>query len=600
MQLWQETYLNNLREIARLRLLFGAEKTDFGTWYEAYRAAEERLRAIREENTCLLSTHFFPLLDRLPGASREELDELTAFGAELMDWKANLDCGLFVAIHDALLKLSRLRRDRSGVIRELYQLGMGLFYLQRPLVGIDSPEASSMAFHNEMVFTEAASYFRYFDALDSDEDRAYVVRSMANVSICSVSFKHRLSASMRTIRTAKDPSYRAAAPSLPWDTYLRRGYQQLSTLRSRLSDPGITQTEVAAVMDACYEVFKPETASENPSRRWLWPYYEMEFHCGYVGLEQTVERLEKLIRETPAHEYDVSGMYGNVQLPVVYGRMLRDHEKLRRDPDRRRFLDFAYRKMMENLLTVPLETPTDELIYLLIAVITDFYEIPESVSYREVTTHLMQRYAGRLYMRSLTAGELLSCLCAFIYDRAPDSFNRLPVLADMPDAEARRTALLDFASACGFYCDFGLIKMNMERTMQSRNLFENESRMVRLHTVSGYDDLRRRESTARFADVARGHHTPYTGAQDDPSGYVRLESPCRQVTDLAALVSDLLDWEGGDVAAWARSAREKAGSRFSPRATVYLADETLLRRLDEILRADRARCRRVYDEHFAG
>ena len=248
---WQEAYLRNVREVDQLRALFSAEREDFDTWYQRHLEHEARLRTLKNENTALLSGELFPLLDRLHEASPEEIAQLTDFSGQLVDWKTNLDCGVFIAVHEALLKLYRHRRDRSGVIRELYQVGMGLFYLQRSLVSVDCKAAASLRFRNEMVFTEAASFFRYFETLDSDETRGYVIRSMANISISAVNYKRRIEASMRTIRTARDPAYRALAPDLPWDTYLRRGYQQLSTLRTQLSDPAITRTEVAAVMDAC-------------------------------------------------------------------------------------------------------------------------------------------------------------------------------------------------------------------------------------------------------------------------------------------------------------------------------------------------------------
>ena len=185
MQDWQETYIRNVREVAEIRQLFSVEEPDFDAWYAQYRAREARLQVLKAENTALLSTRFFPLLDELHSASPETIADLEAFGDVLMDWKTNLDCGVYVAIHDALLSLCRVRRDRDGIIRELYKLGMGLFYLQRPLVGVYCRQADSMHFRNEMVFTEAGSYFRYFDRIENSDTRAYILRGWANISICS-------------------------------------------------------------------------------------------------------------------------------------------------------------------------------------------------------------------------------------------------------------------------------------------------------------------------------------------------------------------------------------------------------------------------------
>jgi len=387
------------------------------------------------------------------------------------------------------------------------------------------------------------------------------------------------------------------APALPWDTYLNRAHQQLSSSRSQLSSQEITQAEVAAVMDSCYEVFKPEAQSDHPSVRWLWPYYEMEFNCGYVSLETTVERLEKLILEAPETDYSASGLYGGVQLPIYLGRMMKKHDKLRRDEEHRRFLGEAYHKMLRMLMTIPPAYCDQNFSYVLVMVASDFYEAEGLLSYQEVTAQLMRRFAGRLYLQSLKAGDLLACICDYIWNRDPGYFSFLPLLADVGNADEQREKLIQFARDCGLYHDFGLFKMNMERIQQTRALFENEAAMYRLHTVSGYNDLRLRESTRPFADIARGHHSSYTG-ENDPSGYVRMESPYRQMTDLAALVSDLLEHEEEGIAAWAKGLRQN--SRFSPQAAAYLMDETLLDALNRALTDREAERYRTAYEYYYG
>ena len=600
MRAWQEKYIQNAREIAEIRQMFPLEKLSWDQWYARHRTKEACLAALKSENTALLNDNLFPLLDRLPDADRTETDELCAFADELMDWKTNLDCGVYVAVHDALLSLSRIRGDREDVIRELYRLGMGLHYLYRSLTGIACPEATAMYFHNEMVFTEAASYLRHFAALKSDEARAFAIRAMANISICNTSYKRRIAASVRTVDIARSPEYRAIAPSLPWQTYLERAYQQLSTLRLYLSSPDITRREVAAVMDACYEMFKPEQTQENPSVRRLWPYYAMEYQCGYVSLADTVKRLLRLMEDTAPLAYDENGLYGNIQLPIHLGQLVREHQELNSDDSTREALQMAYRRMLDTLMAVPPDKVGERFLYVLAIVVSNFYEIEGGVTYREVTARLMQRFAGRLYLDSLRAGELLDVLSAHINGRDPDYFRDLPVLSGITDDGARAEKLSAYAEACGLYHDFGLLRMHLERTMQTRQLFENEAAMYRLHTVSGYEELRTRPSTLIFADVALGHHSAYLAREndpDDPSHYQRLSSPFRRMTDLMALVSDLMETGEGDVRAWARRVLTDSRGRFSPRAAAYLADDTLLTALEAVLSNEESRCRRAYRYH---
>ena len=62
---WQDQYIRNVQEIKEILPLFGMEKNDFDTWYAGHLAAEARIKALREENNCLLSDNLFPALDKI-------------------------------------------------------------------------------------------------------------------------------------------------------------------------------------------------------------------------------------------------------------------------------------------------------------------------------------------------------------------------------------------------------------------------------------------------------------------------------------------------------------------------------------------------------
>lgn len=581
MQPYQEEYVNHMREIAELSTVSTVGFSDFESWFSGRKAAEARIEELRSRNLELLNRHLFPMLDNLYGASAGDIAELEEFSDKLMDWKTNLDCCMYVTIHDALLSIYRVKRDRNAIIRELYKLGMGHYYLNRMTQGIEAPAVTSMHFRNEMFFTEAGSYLRHYDEIDDEQTRGYIVRALANIAICSTNKKRRIATTARTLAIIKDEHYRSLAPGLPWAAFLRNSHQQMSSNRSELSAGSLSKEELALVLDSCYEVFKPEQISDNPSIRWLWPYYEMEYNCGYVDLTTTLDRLERLIRQTSYDSYDVSGLYGNIQLPIYYGRLLKKNPKIIDDPKRVHFLDFAYRKMLKTLLTVPQEHFGDYLHYFLILVFTDYFEIDGLLSYREITARLMQRYSGELYVRSRRAGDMMRCLCEAILEREPNYFSLIPLKSGND-----REALLDYAKNCGLYMDFGLVKMNIGRIQQSRNLFEDEYRILQLHTISGFTDLKGRSSTADYADIALGHHRWYNGSDGYPDSYVRTESNFRQMTDVAALVTAMLDRRGADRDSLLRELLEGEGKRFAPGVTACLTDEKLIDRLFSILDSD--------------
>ena len=594
---YQTRYLENTREIAALSDFYGISAPDYGQWYEKQLAARRRIAALRQENVALLNDCLFPALDDLHAAADADIAELEAFAAALMDWSTNLDCGIYLLIHDSLLSLYRFRRDRNRVIKELYMVGMGLYYQGRTLQGTECKASAAYRFRNEMVFTEGGSYLKFFSEIDDEQTKGYIIRALANIAICSKDLRRRVAISKRVLQIVQDDYYRSMAPSLPWDTFLQRTHQQMSSNRAILSSGGLSAEELAVVLESCEVVFKPESGTATPNVRWLWPYYEMEYSCGFVDLATTLSRMERLIEDSPYDSYDVSGFYANIQLPIYYGRLIRDNPSLQSKAEHVRFLDRAYRKMMRTLMSCPTEKITDFFFYNICLVISGYFEIDGVESYRDITAKLMRRLTGNLYIRSRRAGELMRLLSTAIFRSEPDFFDDIDFLRALPPGEEKLRAVADYAEQCGLYHDFGLIKMNFERLCQTRDLFEGEQRMYELHTISGHDDLAARASTAIYADAALGHHRWYNGAGGYPEDYVRNDSPYRQMTDLVAVVAFLN--EESDAAPREKIAAVLAQEhkRFSPLIAAYLADETLQTEIEAIFsRRDEPTYHALYEE----
>ena len=106
--------------------------------------------------------------------------------------------------------------------------------------------------------------------------------------------------------------------------------------------------------------------------------------------------------------------------------------------------------------------------------------------------------------------------------------------------------------------------------------------MLRLHARMGSEALGKRLSTERFADVALGHHAWYQGG-GYPEDYVRLSSPYRQMTDVVAVGSYLLDDRRGDPQAAIQDVIAQEQKRFSPLVTAYLSSPRLRNDLCAIL-----------------
>ena len=578
---WQKEYIGNAREAAALWDEYTDANQPFEVWQRRRAEALARIEELKEKSTAILNDCFFLALDTLHSVGEDEIAALCEFADQLLDWKTNLDVGVYIAIHEALLRMYRVRKDRTAIIRELYKLGMGLYYRRRMLLAIEDRHTASFHFQNEMVFTEAASYFRYFDQFQDEETQGYIIRSIANIALCVRGAKAKINASAKVLKIIRDEHYRALAPGLPWDWFLRGTHQQMSSNRFSLSRGDLTDEELSEVLDSCYEVFKPEKAHENPSVRWLWPYYEMEYNCGYATLEETVPRLERLISSTPVDQYDDAGLYGNVLLPITYGKLLRQRPMLLEKKDRIAFLDRAYRKMERCLLTFPSGKFNDFLLSSICQPFAQYNDIDGVLPYQEIILHVMQRYSGRLYRKGRRIGRMMKLLTEALLHNDASFFDDIPFVSGLsgPDKVA---ALLIYAYECGPLLDVGLSVMNTERLL-IRGMFESENSIYQLHPAAGANLLREHSSTARYADVVLGHHAWYNSMGGYPAGYVRTDSPFRQMTDVAAVAAFIADRCEEGMDSIVSRLYEGEGRQFSPLVLAVLSDNELLRRLSDAL-----------------
>ena len=116
---YQQEYIDNTREVLLLCDMVQHTEEGFDQWYASRKEALGKLRFLRDRNNQLLRDNLFPALDTLYSCDEAMLQSLNAFADALMDWTTNLDCGIYVQIHDAMLTYFRVRKDRDAVIREM-------------------------------------------------------------------------------------------------------------------------------------------------------------------------------------------------------------------------------------------------------------------------------------------------------------------------------------------------------------------------------------------------------------------------------------------------------------------------------------------------
>lgn len=608
MRPYQKEYIENIREIAALT----ARKDPDGLTLEAYEARMRRDEAAAWEkvgrNMTLLREGLFSTLDHLFDADRETLEELEEFATYLMGGKETQDEGVFRLIHRALLSLARQKGDRCGMIRELYWLGMGYYWLYSKLVGLPLEVTEKYANQMRLSFTEAAAYLKYFEEIEDTETRGYMLRSRANMSLGSFkSSGEKIRLVRDTLCIMQDESYRQTEPDLPWERYLYMTHQQMASSVSYSKEQVMSPEDMAWIMESAYIVYhqRLEEAAANGGHtplRWAFPYYAMEYYCGIYDMDHLMARIEKLMDQADPADVSPDGMYGILSLPAFYCQYLEQNPE--RIPAKASYLEGLYQRALEYAGRFPAQEDEKLSLYLRQLSFT-YIETQGGVPYGVYLQKLLLRFAPEAYLHSRMVGEAARALCGLIMEEEPTFFDDVVKFRQIDDPEAKRRQVLDDAMTCGLLHDVGKISFLELYSRTARQWFEEEYEVTRLHTTAGHLLLSERASTKRFAPIALGHHAWYDGSSHGyPEAYRRLECPCRQMVDVIGLV----DWlENVSHSAQAYTGMEMGfdeaveeaisleGRRFSPMLTARLRDKQVAALIwDAFERGRKEAYRRMY------
>lgn len=608
MRPYQKEYIENIREIAALT----ARKDPDGLTLEAYEARMRRDEAAAWEkvgrNMTLLREGLFSTLDHLFDADRETLEELEEFATYLMGGKETQDEGVFRLIHRALLSLARQKGDRCGMIRELYWLGMGYYWLYSKLVGLPLEVTEKYANQMRLSFTEAAAYLKYFEEIEDTETRGYMLRSRANMSLGSFkSSGEKIRLVRDTLCIMQDESYRQTEPDLPWERYLYMTHQQMASSVSYSKEQVMSPEDMAWIMESAYIVYhqRLEEAAASGGHtplRWAFPYYAMEYYCGIYDMDHLMARIEKLMDQADPADVSPDGMYGILSLPAFYCQYLEQNPE--RIPAKASYLEGLYRRALEYAGRFPAQEDEKLSLYLRQLSFT-YIETQGGVPYGVYLQKLLLRFAPEAYLHSRMVGEAARALCGLIMEEEPTFFDDVVKFQQIDDPEAKRRQVLDDAMTCGLLHDVGKISFLELYSRTARQWFEEEYEVTRLHTTAGHLLLSERASTKRFAPIALGHHAWYDGSSHGyPEAYRRLECPCRQMVDVIGLV----DWlENVSHSAQAYTGMEMGfdeaveeaisleGRRFSPMLTARLRDKQVAALIwDAFERGRKEAYRRMY------
>ncbi len=584
MQPYQEEYLDLLRTVCGLTLPNADSVTPEEFSKAVWEANRTTHRAV-ERGTELLRQELFPVLDNILTAPDEEIADLSEFAGQL-NQNGQLDVGLNYRIHMALLARARHRKDRDGIIREQYHVGMALHNLEEMLL----PQIPRMfTTRMRMCFMESASYFETeYDDITDPEIRGYIHRSMGNLALTysgndQESAQAKLAACTRSITLLSDPELRAKTPSLPWDLYLYKSHQERTTLLGSLRTGYTTPEMFAQVLESAQIVQDRQLRSSKerglpPSPRWQYAYMAARYHCGVMQLPELLDRLYALHLSREETDMSADGLFAMVSVPNYYIRYLLD---LKRDPDAA--MVRRVRQMVRSLRSWIARAPNGSNDKMLMSQLVTFLYIYREdlagIPFFELFQDVCAARQPTIYVRMWLAGRVAAELTDWAVEDCPERLVGLAGCQSPQDVIWRRRELAEYARKAGQVYDTGMIHFRNLENDACRGLFEEEESMLRLHPYCGARLLRRHASTAEFCDIARGHHRYYDGKGGYPLDFTLNDSPQKAMISLVA-VADALASSAEETSTRCRPAmpfdqicqsiREGSGKQYAPYVSALL------------------------------
>lgn len=553
-----------------------------------------RAQKLSRQNMDLLQEYLLPVLDDLFSQKEEVLQGMEEFADQLTGGSLAVDVALACQIHEALLNRARRAGTRETVIRELYKLGMARYAMWYMISGLNLPEAVGFSMRMRYCFVEASSYLKYFDEFQ-DETKAYILRSLANTYIGD--FEHwedKLACVRRTMQVFTDERYRQSAPNLPWKAYLNSVHRQMvSVFPHKLEGGSIPPDTIADVMESAHLVYEGRhEESAAPLARNQFPYYALEYRCGFISKELFLQSIEKLMDEGNPASFDEDSNYRIISLPAFYALYL--HQSPQLIPPRREYIIHLYRRLLDYLQAIPPEAISDQLRLYVRQILSEFAEVEGGPSFRELAQISLAMFSPELFAHGYSVGKMAQALCAVMLEKDPGLFADIPELQDLAPGE-EMAAVQELAYYSGLFHDLGKINFSQLYNHAGRQMLRSEEEALQLHASAGWLYLKEHDSTRQYADAARGHHRWYDGSDGYPLDFTRKSSPYRVMVDVVAF-ADYLDIEDEDSVLPARTvsfeekisqALKLEGHRFSPLVTGWLRTRELLRPLKELYETGR-------------
>ena len=609
-----QKYLNNLEECHHLARAnrFSPDESDEAVLRKITGNAAASYR-LRLENDAILDEILYSRT--AADLTEEEVRELEEFADLLFTLFRQNDIGTSYKIHQLLYEYAELKHDRNLRIRELYHMGIGLYFISPIMSELSVNPGGKQAAE---YLLEGAKHLADLEEIEDENTRLHVVRCFTNIYLSEESingvhrpcepydrftgygaFKKRFEEIMAVLTS---PRYRALAPGFNWDAAIHNLHFNRAMYYFYIQShdcPDIVQ-DVLESAEYIYRHRDKDYAQAIKEDRIDYIYAAARWKAGLIDITELVDVLLSTLSHAKKDDYSASGITLNLQMPLCL-----EYTFKLMPPQQREIYEPRVRQYTDGIDDYLKNAPLNEYSRMITQIVSDTIvhrAQQHEPLHKRLFDYLLFCHAPT-YIHVRMAASLSRKLFLRMIDTGSKELIGVFGITDMDEILSRREELADRIYNCSLYHDIGKVMLLNYVGIYSRKLLDEEFAAIQLHSSLGSYLLRNFESE-ELSFAALYHHRFY----DNSGGYPLNVSPCppeyKLVADIVS-ISDSIEAATDDIGRCYSAAksfdtiihelRQGSGKRYAPHVVALFDDEAFYKNLEEELHGER---RRTYLEIY--
>ena len=529
-------YIRRLVEVRQLSTPSLDGVSDADDYTALLKRSFTEIGLLADQNRSFLSDSFFPLIRRSETLTHHESETLTSFGELLIDANnaENLDLPIMSLLSNRLLADARDADDQNELIRRSDACMDTCYALMIMTWRVSScPEIS------EQYRQAGLEFGRYFlSLLDKDkfagitdpECRAIV---LTDARYSSVFYEHTPASSKdgcadldlldRMLEIAEDPFYHELVPGFNWHYFKYRSLHYYAKSTDHNNARGFDRKTLSRIREKSdqYMAFyqnDPKTCGMYDNFEQVHMVYERNrFLTGSTDRSEYIELLHKIYSERDTGDYELNGIYDNLLIPLEYICLL-DPQHITEEENGH--LQKIYQDLLQYSFRMPNNGTLTSLLEYLMEILELFIEMPGGMTFEEMGIQCMAALHPPTFIHSLSVAQLTECITAEAAERCPEKLIGILDTETAEQVKQRKDEIISFAYHAALCHDFGKLSIIDTVFVYGRNLLDMEFDLIRTHPLTGYNLLRKHQSTAGYGEAALFHHR----FSNDQGGYPKQPS----------------------------------------------------------------------------